>query len=414
MNRIEKQHRNPLRRLILVALALSLGIANVRADDRPARIREATTRAAQAIVSIRPEGIALAPPGPAFAPPFARWGRPPFRIPGPVIEEPRFSGSGVIVDAERGLVLTSASVLRGAAVVQIILSDGAVRPSRRVAFNEEFALIEFDPQGAELVQAEWGDSESLRLGDDVLAVGRSERGDLLVSAGIVAAERRKDDAESGSAPILTDALAAAETAGGPLLDLNGRVVGIRQLESPPWIGGPRAGFQSAAPAGRARAAVEALGSSGPRPRGYLGVILGGVVRGPGRPIEQIEGAVVTGVAPGSPAAEAGIEPGDRILSVNGQPVADARSLSKAVEEIPVGSELTLRIDRRGSEIEIRVRTRAEIPQPAFPSSRPPIRSEPELKPGDQTGEPSEVKARPAEPSDSTPTTSGESPPNDAD
>lgn len=415
MSRIEKQHRDLLRRLIFVALTLAaaLGISNVRADDRPARIREATARVAPAVVSIRPEGIALAPPAPAFAPPFARWGRPPFRIPGPVIEERRSMGSGVIVDAKRGLVLTIASILRGAAVVHITLPDGAVRQSRRVAFNEEFALIEFDPQGVELVQVEWGDSESLRLGDDVLAVGRSERGDLLVSAGIVAAERRKADADSDPASILTDALAATETAGGPLLDLNGRVVGIRHLENPPWVGGPRADFPSAAPASRARAAVEALGSTGPRPRGYLGVILGGAARGPGRPIDQVEGAVVTGVAPLSPAAEAGIEPGDRILSVNGHPVADARSLSRTVEDVPVGSELTLRIDRRGLEIEIRART-AEAPPLVLPPSRGTIRSEPELQPGDQSGERSEVEARPAEPSTPAPATSGESPPNDAD
>lgn len=389
MTRTRKTHRHGPFVLIALTCALSLGLATSEANDRPARVREATDRASPSVVSIRPAGIAVAPIPPPFIPPFGRFGRPPYRIPGPVIEEQRAAGSGVIVDAKRGLILTNASVARGAARVRITFFDGAVRESRRVALQgarDGLALIEFDPQGAELVQAEWGDSDSLRLGDDVLAVGRSERGDLLASAGIVASERRKTDADSSLAPILTDALIAAETVGGPLLDLNGRVVGICQLSSATWDGGPRSDFHSATPANQAKAAVEELADGGPRPRGYLGVMLGDVAGDPGR----AEGVLVTGVAPGSPAAEAGIEPGDRILSVDGRLIADAQSLSKAVEGAPVGGELTLGIDRRGAEIEIKARTRAKALQPPAPMSRPPIRSEPSLRLDD--GDSSEVES----------------------
>jgi len=397
MNRIRNQHRNVSRRLVLVALALavSLGAATSEADDRPARIREAATRAAPAVVSIRPAGIVVAPP---IVPPIVRFGRPPFRLPGPVIEEQGPSVSGVIVDAKRGIVLTSASGLRGASRADIRLPDGAVRESRRIAFGDPrdgLALIEFDPQGAALAQVEWGDSEALRLGDDVLAVGRSARGELLASPGIVAMERRKAEAGSESAPIVTDALITPETGGGPLLDLNGRVVGICQLDGPTPLGEPRAGYRSAAPAALARAAVDELAAGTPRRRGYLGVVLGNVVGAPGQPIGEARGVVVTGVAPGSPAAEAGIEPGDRILAVDGRAVPDAAALSRAVENAPVGSDLTLRIERRGEEIEIKARTRADVALPGSPeprpSSTPTPTPEPDLKPSDENGKPSRVE-----------------------
>lgn len=396
MSRVRNQHRNPLRRLIFTALAISLGIANGRADDRQERIRAAAFKIDSAVVSIRPIGIVGAPIAPPVVPPFFRFGRPPLEREvlgvGP-------SGSGLIVDAQRGLVLTSASVVRGASRVQIRLRDGSIRESRRVASDDSrdnLALIEFDPGTAELSQAQFSDLKSLQLGDAVLAVGRTAEGALRVSAGIVA-EIRDAGAGSELAPIVTDALVARETAGGPLLGPDGLVVGICQLENPPMVGEPRAGFQSATSAAAAKRALDDLSAGGARRRGYLGVVLGNVPEGLG----PGGGVLVSGVAPGSPAAEAGVEPGDRILSVNDRPVTGAPSLLRAVDAAPVGSELTLRIDRGGLEIEVKART-AEVPQSVLSPSRPPIRSEPVLKPEEEVGEPSEVEAPSAVPSNPMP------------
>ncbi len=390
MTRALVRHRNPSPRFLLVALisAVWLGSARAEPTDRPARVREAVQRAGPAVVSIRHSGIVVVPP---IAPPALRWfGRPQFRFPGPVMEEQRPSASGVIVDAKRGLVLTSASVLGGASRVDVLFADGSLRPSRRVVFGDPrdgLALIEFDPQGAELPQAEWGDSESLQLGDDVIAVGRTAEGELLVSAGIVASERRKAEAGSERAPIATDALTTPETAGGPLLDLNGRVVGIRHLDE----GFPARGFGSAAPATLARAFItEPIAEGGRPPRGHLGVTLREVARGPGAPFGRTAGAVVASVVPGSPAAEAGIEPGDRILSIDGRAVRDISGLQRAVEAAPVGTELTLRIDRRGEEIEIKARTRAAVVPPSV------VAPEPGLEPRNEDAEPSAVEDQPDE------------------
>jgi len=389
-NRIDSRNRPG--RLILVSLisAFSLGTARAEPNDRPARVREAARRAGPAVVSIRHSGIVVVPP---IAPPALRWfGRPQFRFPGPVLEEQRPSASGVIVDAKRGVVLTSASALGRASRVELLFADGSIRPSRRVIFNDArdgLALIEFDSQGAELVQADWGDSESLQLGDDVLAVGRNAEGELLVSAGIVAAERGKAEAGSERAPIAIDALTTPETAGGPLLDLNGRVVGIRHLDRDY----PARGFGSAAPATLARALVNEPPADGPPRRGRLGVTLGEIARVPGEPLGQTGGVVVTAVVAGSPAAEAGIEPGDRILAIDGRAVRDIAGLQRAVEAAPVGSELTLRIERRGEEIEIKARTRSAVDPPDAAAP------EPGLEPRDEPGESSAVEEQPDEGAD---------------
>lgn len=409
MTHIRIEHRKSSRWLILVALtvAVSFGTARSEANDRPARIRGASAHAGPAVVSIRPAGVAVAPIAPPFVPPFLRFGRPPLPAPGGVIREQGPLGSGLIVDAKRGLILTSASALRGSSRVEILFHDGAIRESRRVVFGDsrdDLALIEFDPQDAELSQAEWGDSGAIHLGDDVLVVGRSARGDLLTSAGIVSAERRSAQAGSELEPIATDALVVRETAGGPLLDLNGRVVGICRGERGlvAGVGEPRAGFGFATPATLARAAVDDLAGGGQRRRGHLGVVLGNVVRGPGEPIGRPLGVVVTAVVPGSAAAEAGIEPGDRILSVDGRDVPSVAALSRTVENAPVGTELTLRIERQGAEIEIRARTRADAPRPSATAPGPSIRSEPGLDPTDEGGEPSDVQEQPAESSDLPP------------
>ena len=415
MTLIRIKHRNPSRRLILVAMAtaVSFGIAKGETNDRPARIRGAAALAGPAVVSIRPMGIVAGPIVPPFVPPFRRFGRPPLPIPEAAIAEQRPAGSGLIVDAERGLVLTSASLLRGTARVEILFADGATRESRRVVFGDpwdDLALIEFDRQGAELAQVEWGDSTAIRLGDDILAVGRSARGELLASVGIVAAERRRDEAGSELAPFATDAFIARETGGGPLLNLDGQVVGISQFESESLLraGPPRADFGLATPAALARAVVDELAAGGGARRGFLGVMLGTTVREPGELIGEAEGVVVTAVIPGSPGAEAGIEPGDRILSIDGRAVRDALSFSRVVAHAPVGGELTLRIERRGMEIELKARTRAEGPQSSSPSPRPPVTSEPNLDPRDEEdGESSEVQEQPAEPSDPPPAISEE-------
>jgi serine protease Do len=347
-----------------------------------AGIRKATGRVAPAVVTVRPLGVV----GPQVViPPFVRVG--PLPIPGGRIDRLP-SGSGLVVDARRGLVATSVGVLRGSMQAEVVLPDGTIRPALRIIAPDpraDLLLIEIDPKGADLVQVEWAESRALQLGDWVVAVGRSEKGQTLASAGIVAASVDRAEAGSDLEPIQTDALVTAETAGGPLVNLEGQVVGISRLGGDFVGAGPRDGFRTAIPETLVRKIAGDLHADGRVRHAYLGVTLE-----PGR---RPGGTVVTSVAPGSPAADAGLAPGDRIVSVDGRAVRDARALSRAVESAPAGKDLTLVVERQGRKFEAKARPR---PLPDAPG-REPIESVPSAEPSDDPLDQPEEKSKSDEP-----------------
>jgi S1-C subfamily serine protease len=284
----------------------------------------------------------------------------------------------VIVDARRGLAATCGQVLRGSTQVEIVLPDGSTRPASRIHAADprsDLVLIEFDPKGADLVQVDWADSRTLQLGDWVVAVGRSAMGRQVASAGIVSAS--VDPAEAGSEldPILTDALITAETAGGPLVNLDGQVVGISQARGDLLGGDPRDGFRTAIPEALVRRIAGERVVDGRAPsHGYLGVTLN-----PGR---RLKGVVVASVSAGSPAADAGLAAGDRILSIDGRTVRDAEGLSRAVELAPVGQEMTLVVERQGKKFEAKFKTRPRPHPYGFepPAAEPTDEPDPEAAP----------------------------------
>jgi len=372
--------------LILAAVPAN---AQREAEGLSASIHKATARVAPAVVTIRPLGV-MAPQ--IAVPPFVRLGRLPF----PAARIDRMpSGSGLIVDARRGLVATSLGVLRGSMQAEVVLPDGSIRPALRIMAPDariDLALIEFDPKGADLIQAEWADSRTLQLGDWVVAVGRSEKGRTLASAGIVAASVERTEAGSELEPIQADALVTAETAGGPLVNLDGQVVGISQVGGD-FVGGePRDGFRTAIPETLVRKIAGDLHAEGRVRHAYLGVTLE-----PGR---RPGGTVVTSVSPGSPAANAGLAPGDRIVSVDGRAVRDAQALSRAVEAAPVGKEMTLVIERKGKKFEAKARTRTRPDA----MGREPIESAPSAEPSDDPLDEPEAgeKPKPDEPKSDLP------------
>ena len=252
MRRIGINRSKVIRRLAFAAILALTGLpalAQGDADGLSARIRKATARVAPAVVSIRPLGVVpevgVAPP--IVVAPFVRIGGGPVPT-GRVERMP--AGSGVILDARRGVAATSGHVLRGSRQAEIVLPDGSVRPALRinpVDPNTDLVLIEFDPKGTELFQVEWAESRALQLGDQVVAVGRSAMGKMLASAGIVSASVDPSEAGSELEPIQTDALITVETAGGPLVNLEGQVVGISQMRGDFVGGDPRNGFRLAIP-----------------------------------------------------------------------------------------------------------------------------------------------------------------------
>ncbi len=372
MRRIGINRSRTIRRLAVAAILILPGVAahaQGEAEGLSARIRKATARVGPAVVSIRPLGVVpqvgVAPP--IVIAPFVRIGGGPIPT-GRVERMP--AGSGVILDARRGLVATSGNVLRGSRQAEVVLPDGSIRPALRinpVDPDTDLVLIEFDPNGLELVQAEWAESRALQLGDRVVAVGRSEKGKMLASTGIVSASIDPSEAGTELEPIQTDALVTAETAGGPLVNLEGQVVGISQARGDFVVGGDsRDGFRLAIPETLVRRIAGGFLGDSRSQHGYLGVTLE-----PGR---RLKGVVVASVSADSPAEEAGLAPGDRILSIDGRVVREAQALSRAVEMAAIGQEMTLVVERNGKKFEARFHPRPR-PDALGPSTHlPPLRS----------------------------------------
>jgi serine protease Do len=308
-------------------------------------------------------------------------------------------GSGVVVDAQRGLILTTRSAMAGLPQFAIVLADGRELPCQRVVEDgaTDLAVLSVDPKGVPLTDVEWGDSDSLKLGDWVLAVGRPTGTTQAISAGIVSG---RDAAAFGSPAselelIRSDVRLAATGSGGPLVNLAGQVVGINLRTPIPGL--LPDGFGVSVPAALARRVASDLAEHGRVRRGYLGLTLGpGGVTSPDLPA----GLVITSVTPSSPAAEAGFQVGDRIVALDGRPTVELESLARAVEAAPIGQEFRITVERGGKRLDLTVKSRPR-PETSGRVSRgalPPVARSPDrrLRPRPRTQEPA-AAAKPSRP-----------------
>jgi serine protease Do len=229
----------------------------------------------------------------------------------------------------------------------------------RIAYDPktELVLLTVDPKAAPLQEAEWGDSDALQVGDWVVSVGRARDRSRIISAGIVSGpgpETESDSMPQGT--LVTDAVTAGASAGGPLVNLEGKVVGINQAGGEPLRRFEPLGH--ALPSKQARRIAGELVEHGRVRRGYLGVVIGPAGLGSLGPRSRSTGLVVNGVTPGSPAAQAGLRVGDLILAVDSKPFAYVEALSRMVEDAPVGREFAITLERDGVRREVKVQTRA--------------------------------------------------------
>lgn len=281
-----------------------------------------------------------------------------FDLPDPgEIPPERGGGSGFIMSGD-GLIVTNAHVVRGATRIRVRLVDGREFVGRPLASDPstDVALLQVDvPRGTRLPAATLGDSDEIRVGDWVLALGNPLGLDFTVTAGIVSAKGRQLTGRTTSLEsfIQTDAAINPGNSGGPLIDLFGRVVGINTA-----ISGPRfVGYGFAVPIDLAGRVVEDLLEYGYVRRPMLGVRIDDVtaVDAEVYGLDEIRGAEVKGVEEGSPAAEAGVRLGDVVLAVNGQPIGDATDLTTTLARLHPGEQAELRIVRDGREREVSVR-----------------------------------------------------------
>jgi putative serine protease PepD len=263
-------------------------------------------------------------------------------------------GSGVVYDAE-GLILTAAHVVQGSETVTVRFSDGTAAEGQVLGTNaySDIAVVKIDPP-EDLAVAALGDSAALQPGQAVVALGSPFGLDQTVTSGIVSAVNRPATTSDGATAggivnmVQTDAAINPGNSGGPLVDIQGRVIGINdQIFSQ---GGGNDGIGLAVPINLAVRVADTLAAGGEVQFGFLGV--GAAEQASTGGLET--GAVVAGVEAASAAAEAGLADGDRVLSIDGEPVGSFQELAGIISAEAPGTTVTLLVERGGNQQEIDV------------------------------------------------------------
>ncbi len=265
-------------------------------------------------------------------------------------------GSGFVIDAGEGYVVTNNHVIDGADEIKVIFKDGDSLAATLVGTDPktDVAVLKIDAKKRDLIAAKWGDSDDARVGDWVLAIGNPYGLGGTVTAGIISARGR--DIRSGPYDdyIQTDASINKGNSGGPLFNMAGEVIGINTAIFSQSGGSIGIGFS--VPSQLARPVVEQLIEFGKTSRGWLGVVIQSVTEeiAEGLGLKNTDGVLVAGVPENGPAFESGIKAGDVILKFNGEKVSEPRELSRLVAESKVGSEVTVELWRNGETVKTQV------------------------------------------------------------
>jgi Do/DeqQ family serine protease len=314
-------------------------------------------RVTPAVVNIAVRSRVQVQTNPLFEDPFFRRF---FDLP----EQPRqrdvlSAGSGVIVDAGRGYVLTNHHVIANAQDIQVTLKDRRTYAARLIGDDPEtdIALVEMDAPNLSAVA--FGDSDRLKVGDLVIAIGNPFGLGQTVTSGIVSALGRGGLGIEGYEDFIqTDASINPGNSGGALVDSKGELVGINTAILGPTGGNIGIGF--AVPVNMARAVMTQLIEHGEVRRGRLGIVIQDLTPdlAAATNLDLRGGAVVTRVEPSSPAARAGLLQGDVIVEVNGIPVDAAADLRNMVGLMPVGAALDIVLYREQRRQSVRARVEA--------------------------------------------------------
>jgi serine protease Do len=271
----------------------------------------------------------------------------------------RSLGSGFIVSTD-GYVLTNSHVVEGADEIIVRTSDRREFVGTLVGTDKrsDIALLKVDAEG--LPTARIGSAKDLQVGEWVLAIGSPFGFEHSATAGIVSAKGRSLPSENYVPFIQTDVAINPGNSGGPLFNLDGEVIGVNsQIYSRT---GGFMGLSFAIPIDVAMDVLEQLKTKGRVSRGWLGVLIQDVTRelAPTFGLRRPEGALVAQVLPDSPAAGAGLIPGDVILAYNGKDVPTSSALPPLVGTTPVGETAQLDVMRKGKRMTLKV-TIAELP-----------------------------------------------------
>jgi len=273
-------------------------------------------------------------------------------------DEPRATGSGVIVDPS-GYILTNNHVVENAQAIIVRLSDARKLPARLVGrdVKTDLAVLKVDGAGP-LPVAELGDSDRLRVGQWVIAIGNPFGLDRTVTAGIVSATARtRVGVATYENFIQTDASINPGNSGGPLLNLDGKVVGINTA-----IVASGQGIGFAIPANMARDVMKQLIAGGRVVRGWLGIVIQDVTDelASSFGVRERQGVLIADVMKGGPAEVAGVRAGDVVVQFAGETVREVPELQRRVAAVTPGQSVTLVVVRDEARLPMTVAV-AEMP-----------------------------------------------------
>ncbi len=258
-------------------------------------------------------------------------------------------GSGFIIDAS-GIVVTNNHVISEADEITVILNDGTRLKADLIGKDQktDIALLRVKSDKP-LKAVKFGDSEKLRLGEWVIAIGNPFSLGGTVTAGIVSARNRDINSGPYDNYIQTDASINRGNSGGPLFNLDGEVIGVNTAIISPSGGSIGIGF--AVPSKTALPVIDQLKQFGETRRGWLGVRIQQVTDeiAESLGIKPPRGALVAGVDDKGPAKPAGIEPGDVIVKFDSKDIKEMRDLPRVVADTPVGKQVPVQIIRKGKE-----------------------------------------------------------------
>ena len=255
-------------------------------------------------------------------------------------------GSGVIVESD-GVIITNYHVVSQSEEIDVALADGRRFKAELVGADAATDLAVLRIKATDLPKADWADSDTAEVGEMVWAIGNPFGLDRTITYGIVSAVGRRGVVANPFQEFLqTDASINPGNSGGPLVDVHGHVMGITTA----IVGKGFRGIGFAIPSNTARRVCDEIRATGHVERGYLGMALRELPQGAAGP-----GAVVAAVEPQSPAAQAGVKPGDVVLRVDGEVITEPATLVLLLTRSPVGAAVPVKIIRDGEPMTITVR-----------------------------------------------------------
>jgi len=349
----------------LVALAAMTGAARAAIPFSDGRggvptLAPLIAEVTPAVVNISTVSRSAAETNPLLRDPFFRRF---FEVPDRPQRQERAAGSGVIVNAATGHVLTNHHVIRGAQEIIVTLKDRRQFKAQLVGADPgtDIAVLKIEAQG--LTALRLGDSDVLNVGDFVLAIGNPFGLGQTVTSGIVSALGRTGINMDGYEDFIqTDAPINPGKSGGALVSLRGELIGINTAIIGPAGGNVGIGF--AVPTNIARVVMDQIVRFGEVRRGRMGVQTQEITPDLARSLSLTvtEGAIVTGVDPGSPAERAGLRRGDVVTAVNGRAIRGSSDLRVRAGLVPVGETVEFRILREGKPLTLKAQVAQ--PQPA--------------------------------------------------